>query len=81
MSRKDFSLKTKDENEIVEAIRTAEKSTSGEIRVHLEKSSGSQDIACTLLRLPSFLCPFVKSGALSFHKPGSEIKPNPPKKS
>ena len=44
MSRKDFSLKTKDENEIVEAIRTAEKSTSGEIRVHLEKSSGSQDI-------------------------------------
>ena len=44
MSRKDFSLKTKDENEIVEAIRTAEKRTSGEIRVHLEKSSGSQDI-------------------------------------
>ena len=44
MSRKDFSLKTEDENEIVEAIRTAEKSTSGEIRVHLEKSSGSQDI-------------------------------------
>jgi len=44
MSRKDFSLKTEDENEIVEAIRTAEKSTSGEIRVHLEKTSGSQDI-------------------------------------
>jgi len=44
MSRKDFSLKTEDENEIVKAIRTAEKSTSGEIRVHLEKSSGSQDI-------------------------------------
>ena len=44
MSRKDFSLKTEDENQIVEAIRTAEKSTSGEIRVHLEKSSGSQDI-------------------------------------
>ncbi|MCL6219739.1 TPM domain-containing protein [Zunongwangia pacifica] len=44
MSRKDFSLKTEDENDIVEAIRTAEKSTSGEIRVHLEKSAGSQDI-------------------------------------
>ena len=44
MSRKDFSLKTEDENEIVEAIRTAEKSTSGEIRVHLEKTAGSQDI-------------------------------------
>jgi len=44
MSRKDFSLNTEDENDIVEAIRTAEKSTSGEIRVHLEKSAGSQDI-------------------------------------
>lgn len=44
MSRKDFSLKTEDENEIVEAIRTAEKSTSGEIRIHLEKTAGSQDI-------------------------------------
>ena len=44
MSRKDFSLKTEDENEIVEAIRTAEKSTSGEIRIHLEKTAGFQDI-------------------------------------
>ncbi|WBL22928.1 MULTISPECIES: TPM domain-containing protein [unclassified Zunongwangia] len=44
MSRKEFSLRTEDENDIVEAIRTAEKSTSGEIRVHLEKSSGAQDI-------------------------------------
>lgn len=32
-------LSKKDEEEVVEAIRTAEKTTSGEIRVHLEGSS------------------------------------------
>lgn len=37
-------LSAKDEEEVVEAIRTAERSTSGEIRVHIEKTHGSQDI-------------------------------------
>lgn len=39
MKVEDF-LSKKEEEEVVEAIRTAEKQTSGEIRVHLEKSSG-----------------------------------------
>ncbi|MFI2742014.1 TPM domain-containing protein [Zhouia sp. PK063] len=32
-------LTQKDENEIIEAIKLAEKNTSGEIRVHIEKTS------------------------------------------
>lgn len=32
----------KEEEEVVEAIRTAEKNTSGEIRVHIEKSSNGE---------------------------------------
>lgn len=32
-------LSKEDEQEIIEAIRTAERNTSGEIRVHIEKSS------------------------------------------
>lgn len=43
MKEREF-LSQKDEEEIVEAIRTAEKKTSGEIRVHLEKTSGDKDI-------------------------------------
>lgn len=39
----DFITK-KDEEEIVDAIRKAEKQTSGEIRVHLEPTSGETDI-------------------------------------
>lgn len=37
-------LSTEEEAEIVEAIRTAESKTSGEIRVHLEKTVGDKDI-------------------------------------
>lgn len=37
-------LTKKEEKEIVEAIREAEQKTSGEIRVHLERSTGGQDI-------------------------------------
>lgn len=37
-------LTKKEEEEIVEAIRKAERTTSGEIRVHLEPSTGEQDI-------------------------------------
>lgn len=37
-------LKPNEEEAIVEAIRTAEKRTSGEIRVHLEKTAGDKDI-------------------------------------
>ncbi|TDN87130.1 TLP18.3/Psb32/MOLO-1 phosphatase superfamily protein [Salegentibacter sp. 24] len=40
---KDF-LSKKDEEEIIEAIRTAESHTSGEVRVHLEITTGEQDI-------------------------------------
>lgn len=40
---KDF-LSKKEEEEVVEAIRTAEKSTSGEIRVHIEATHGETDI-------------------------------------
>lgn len=39
MAKVEEFLSKKDEEEVVEAIRTAEKKTSGEIRVHLEKSS------------------------------------------
>lgn len=39
MPRVDEFLSKKEEEEVVEAIRTAERKTSGEIRVHLEKSS------------------------------------------
>ncbi|HSP39986.1 MAG TPA: TPM domain-containing protein [Gillisia sp.] len=44
MSKVEEFLSRKDEEEVIEAIRMAEKSTSGEIRVHLEKSHGDQDI-------------------------------------
>jgi uncharacterized membrane protein len=37
MSKLEDFLSSKDEERIVEAIRNAEKSTSGEIRVHIEK--------------------------------------------
>ncbi|MUU79729.1 TPM domain-containing protein [Winogradskyella endarachnes] len=37
MSKLEDFLSTKDEERIVEAIRNAEKNTSGEIRVHIEK--------------------------------------------
>ncbi|MCP9198622.1 TPM domain-containing protein [Gramella sp. GC03-9] len=37
-------LTKKEEEEIVEAIRKAERKTSGEIRVHIERSTGGQDI-------------------------------------
>lgn len=37
-------LSKKEENEIVEAIRKAELKTSGEIRVHLERSTEGKDI-------------------------------------
>lgn len=39
MSKIEDFLTAQEEQEIVEAIRVAEKNTSGEIRVHLEKSS------------------------------------------
>lgn len=39
MAKVEDFLSKKEEEEVVEAIRTAEKKTSGEIRVHLEKSS------------------------------------------
>ncbi|MDT0641422.1 TPM domain-containing protein [Zunongwangia sp. F363] len=44
MSKAEEFLSKAEEEEIVEAIRTAEKNTSGEIRVHLEKSTGGKDI-------------------------------------
>lgn len=37
-------LTKKEEEEIVEAIRKAERKTSGEIRVHIERSTNGQDI-------------------------------------
>ena len=39
MSKVEDFLTTEDEQEIVEAIRMAEKNTSGEIRVHIEKTT------------------------------------------
>ena len=44
MSKVEEFLSPKEEEEVVEAIRMAEKETSGEIRVHIEKSHGTQDI-------------------------------------
>ncbi len=44
MSKIEDFLSLKEEEEVIEAIRTAEKTTSGEIRVHLERSHGQQDI-------------------------------------
>jgi len=37
-------LTASEEAEIIEAIRLAEKNTSGEIRVHLEKSANDEDV-------------------------------------
>lgn len=44
MSKVEEFLSEKEEGEVVEAIRMAEKATSGEIRVHIEKSHGEMDI-------------------------------------
>jgi len=44
MSKVEDFLSKKDEEEIIEAIRTAESNTSGEVRVHLEKTTGEMDI-------------------------------------
>jgi len=44
MSKVEEFLSSKDEEEVVEAIRMAEKATSGEIRVHIEKSHAELDI-------------------------------------
>ena len=44
MSKIEDFLSAKEEEEVVGAIRMAEKATSGEIRVHIEKSHGALDI-------------------------------------
>lgn len=44
MSKVENFLSKKDEEEIIEAIREAESNTSGEVRVHLEKTTGEMDI-------------------------------------
>ncbi len=44
MAKENQFITKKDEEEIVAAIRKAEKKTSGEIRVHLEPTSGKEDI-------------------------------------
>lgn len=44
MSKVEEFLSKNDEEAIIEAIRTAEQNTSGEIRVHLEKTTGELDI-------------------------------------
>ena len=44
MSKVEDFLTKKDEEEVIEAIRVAERTTSGEIRVHIERSHGKQDI-------------------------------------
>lgn len=44
MSKVENFLNKKDEEEIIEAIREAESNTSGEVRVHLEKTTGDMDI-------------------------------------
>lgn len=44
MSKLEKFLSPRDEEEVIAAIRQAEKSTSGEIRVHIERSHGQQDI-------------------------------------
>lgn len=42
MAKVEEFLSKEEEEEVVEAIRTAERKTSGEIRVHLERSSGGE---------------------------------------
>jgi len=44
MSKVEDFLSKKDEEEIIEAIRKAENHTSGEVRVHMEKTTGEKDI-------------------------------------
>ncbi|SHG17080.1 TLP18.3, Psb32 and MOLO-1 founding protein of phosphatase [Salegentibacter echinorum] len=44
MSKVEEFLSKNDEEAIIEAIRKAEQNTSGEIRVHLEKTTGELDI-------------------------------------
>ncbi|MCF4101195.1 TPM domain-containing protein [Gillisia sp. M10.2A] len=44
MSKVEDFLTAKEEEQVVDAIRIAEKETSGEIRVHIENSHGSTDI-------------------------------------
>ncbi|HKL36039.1 MAG TPA: TPM domain-containing protein [Salegentibacter sp.] len=44
MSKVEDFLSKKDEEEIIEAIRKAESHTSGEVRVHMEKTTGEKDI-------------------------------------
>ena len=44
MAKTEEFLSKAEEEEIVSAIRTAEKKTSGEIRVHLEATAGEEDI-------------------------------------
>lgn len=44
MSKIEDFLAIEEEQKIVEAIRMAEKNTSGEIRVHIEKTTGATDI-------------------------------------
>ena len=44
MSKVEDFLTKQEEEEIVEAIRKAEKTTSGEIRVHIEKTHEAKDI-------------------------------------
>lgn len=44
MSKVEDFLSKQDEEEIIEAIRKAESHTSGEVRVHLERSTGEKDI-------------------------------------
>ena len=51
MSKIEDFLTTEEEQDIVEAIRQAELNTSGEIRVHLEKTSRSVDASVRALEL------------------------------
>ena len=44
MSKLEDFLTAAEEQEVVDAIRTAEQATSGEIRIHIERSHGSRDI-------------------------------------
>ncbi|MBJ6369092.1 TPM domain-containing protein [Snuella sedimenti] len=44
MSKIEDFLSKKDEQAIVDAIRDAEKNTSGEIRIHIEKTSNNKDV-------------------------------------
>ena len=47
-------LSKKEEEKIVDAIRTAERKTSGEIRVHIEPTAGKMDIFDRVLSLKIF---------------------------